>query len=1729
MISIDNENNQIQFELAIKNLSQLISQVEQVKKAFGEIGAGTGDNVSKGFTKAKKSVEETEEKIKLLTQQIREAEKEAEKMFTSDGNNGAFRKQAEAVRKLKVELAEMKAYLDPKSFAEPFEKQMSAVQKVTKEVSALKNALVEARASGNTNLASQLETEIRQRQKLMSLTTGQKTKEDKPVSLITKNELDELATAKQMIRDLENQKIRFNEQSNPYMAGRTQAQINALKQSYSEVKPEKETVEKPVVPATYSQQLSKLSLEAQGFYQTWQKTKDVNDKLKFDDKVSSFRKLRDESDAFSKSLTGTLEKQTGYLGSFMQKFRSHFNWIVAGAALGSLFAIPLEALSNLKEIEQGMAGMKQVIPELHDNQEQLNKSTIEFLNIAEQYGASMGEITESAKLWGRAYKDINEVYSLLHSSSLLAVADNFSLTEANKALEATMMQYGMRARDANEAQKLSMKIVDSWTNVAHNAIVSAQDLAAANERSASAAKQAGVSFDFLQGMIATMARNTGRSGGEIGNAIRSMLVSLHSDKAIKEIEKLGVSMYEVGENGKKAFRDTEKVLIDLMLTSDATDKNVEKLMLSISGGKFQYNKVASLIGDYNELIRTIELSINSQGVAEKQAEMQVDTISRKLQRLGTQLQEIVMGAGNSGLTKFIKGVIDDINVLIGRLTTIPASVWQNIGTIVEYTIYVKAAITVWNLGAMALTLYNKALNDATIAKTAESTATSVGTLAQGAANVATTVATGAKEAEAVATVELTMAERALAIARTISTGGLNLLIPLIIAGTTAYALFNTQSAEAVKQTQELTSAVEKENARLEDKASATEAELGLNESRIKFANELKDAYQRLTEQQKQLEEQRAQGLNVADKIKANDEKIATTEHALTSMLGEEAIQRIKNSADVGQQIDVEIAKMNDKKKTLTEQLQEERKAIVDHSMEVADQAKQRLKAIQQETQGLATEAEKQIEIYRQLGLTRLADLKAKNEADKQTVVAADNGWTKLGMIGYGGQFGTMFADQNKQNAINQEKKSAQDLADGLVSAQTEQNQIITKAANEVARIKAQEGTKIDDIHDTGTVEDTPPKKRTSIDPIDNTKLTQEKLQLLAFKQQEANINLKLKQTADDYAIALDNIATKENLQGKSAETWLDKRMATQEQIRKLSETVGSDKTLGTEASKGTLTQLENDLRWQLAELEKNMPEFKDVDFSKLSKKGQKELNQDHSELLSESQVTQQIYQMWIKIQEQISSTTKEISKQKNSLIQLDTAGYYSTEQVLNRQLEASKRRQEMEKLGYKDSTSPFKSMKMSDSNLKYAREQRGIQQGLLDKKTSDYEDTLEAYNNISAYNEKGELKTDKEQSDERKKYQEKIDAAKEAMEKQKLVVLQADQEIKNYEQEKNKAILDGWYDLTDKVLLKGNKFKDTLKNLWSQMAEDALKALMGVENTNVSWLTKLSNKWFGGSSGTKQDYSSVDFNTEDWTGFASGNKHKGLQPVAVTDNNRKSVNTNTVSALGADIQPLLNKPSISADSATAEESKPAWLNLANIDVPSFSNSDTSSEGLQSGTLSESQKIAEDQRKRKLQTSSSNSSNWWNLLSKAVPLFAHEDGGIFNQEHVATLNEGNKAEAVIPLTDQSRGQSLVMQSAQALGMLNKGTQVAPYLSEKTQETLKNNNSLSVNLKQSQEHIAAIESTNNLLMTQNQMILEILNKQSSKGNTTTQPIVMQQAQSDDDLYSQISRMRNLGYSV
>jgi hypothetical protein len=82
-----------------------------------------------------------------------------------------------------------------------------------------------------------------------------------------------------------------------------------------------------------------------------------------------------------------------------------------------------------------------------------------------------------------------------------------------------------------------------------------------------------------------MIKTTGQSGSIVGNALKSIFSSIHSDKSIQDLQNLGIAVYDFDKSGTAHFRDVSSVITDLMLTVHETSQDMQQDLEHIAGGR----------------------------------------------------------------------------------------------------------------------------------------------------------------------------------------------------------------------------------------------------------------------------------------------------------------------------------------------------------------------------------------------------------------------------------------------------------------------------------------------------------------------------------------------------------------------------------------------------------------------------------------------------------------------------------------------------------------------------------------------------------------------------------------------------------------------------------------------------------------------------------------------------------------------------------------------------------------------------------------------------------------------------------------------------------------------------------------------------------------------------------------------------------------------------------------
>ncbi len=330
--------------------------------------------------------------------------------------------------------------------------------------------------------------------------------------------------------------------------------------------------------------------------------------------------------------------------------------------------------------------------------------------------------------------------------------------------------------------------------------------------------------------------------------------------------------------------------------------------------KFQWSKVAAVLGSYEDFIKNYGMSINSTDFSTGQVEAQLDTISAKLTQLKATLTSIVETVGEGGVTSVLKGALDAINSFVRGLQGISPSTFKLIAVLTVGIGLFKSLIGVLNTARttyMATTGATTAMRIAQVlAGNATSTMTAkteLNTMAERLNIIAKNIGTGTQKGKTLATLSDTLATIANTIATTgaagatsawatavtVLTGGLNLLLAalaVVTVGTVAYS----ESVGDLSMKLDL-----------------------LSEKKVKLADNAVQEISNIRKQKEWLDTMSQQYVKLSAALEDNNldaEKrqriqrdLMATEEQLTDLIGAEAVERIKASDDIVKQIEIERA------------------------------------------------------------------------------------------------------------------------------------------------------------------------------------------------------------------------------------------------------------------------------------------------------------------------------------------------------------------------------------------------------------------------------------------------------------------------------------------------------------------------------------------------------------------------------------------------------------------------------------------------------------------------------------------------------------------------------------------------------------------------------------------------------------------------------------------------------
>lgn len=295
------------------------------------------------------------------------------------------------------------------------------------------------------------------------------------------------------------------------------------------------------------------------------------------------------------------------------------------------------------------------------SQKQLQGFSRDLFKIANETGSSFDIVAKGAVELSRQGLSATETLKRLKDALTLTRLSGLSVEDSISAITTAINGF-------NDAALDSTTIINKLANVDSLFAVSAKDLADALARVGSTAKDTGVKFDELLGLVTAARQITGREGSVIGNSLKTIFQRIERPEVLENLRELGVLVEDYSGKNLSAIQ----ILQNLGKTYDTLSQSQKNQVVQLSAGVFQANQFRAILGDLAKqnsiTARATDAASNATDQASRrQAELN-KTLSANINETLNNLTALASKVGTLTLEPVFRKITGGINELAGSLT-----------------------------------------------------------------------------------------------------------------------------------------------------------------------------------------------------------------------------------------------------------------------------------------------------------------------------------------------------------------------------------------------------------------------------------------------------------------------------------------------------------------------------------------------------------------------------------------------------------------------------------------------------------------------------------------------------------------------------------------------------------------------------------------------------------------------------------------------------------------------------------------------------------------------------------------------------------------------------------------------------------------------------------------------------------------------------------------------------
>lgn len=321
-----------------------------------------------------------------------------------------------------------------------------------------------------------------------------------------------------------------------------------------------------------------------------------------------------------------------------------------------------EAVKTIKEVDKAVTDLSIATNMSREATAGLVK---EYNAYAKELKSTTTQITSAADAYLRSGKTMSETQALIKDSIMLSKLGQIEASAATEDLLSTMNAYDMSIEELG-------KSLDAMVAIDMKASTSAGDIATALKYCASNADLAGLSFNKLISIIATIQHKTGQQAEVIGNTLNTVLsryknvkLGAITDDDGEDISNVETSLKQLGiqlRSSEQDFRDFDEIFNELGKNWNNYTEVQQSSIAKEIGGVRQMNRVIAMFEGYNKVLELTEVAANSAGTAvDKFNKAYADSLEAKSNTLKASFESMIM---NSDMEKVYSGILEATTALV---------------------------------------------------------------------------------------------------------------------------------------------------------------------------------------------------------------------------------------------------------------------------------------------------------------------------------------------------------------------------------------------------------------------------------------------------------------------------------------------------------------------------------------------------------------------------------------------------------------------------------------------------------------------------------------------------------------------------------------------------------------------------------------------------------------------------------------------------------------------------------------------------------------------------------------------------------------------------------------------------------------------------------------------------------------------------------------------------------